>query len=583
MDKMARVVNDKSNGVPKDVGEVPVSKPVMNNYEMLDKASTSSSTLKRNPKMELNKPDLLKLLSYLEGELQARDVVIATLKSERVKHLLYQTRTRPDSNNDPIMALQRDALAASGPRINEAQICSLADHQVSSLENLVTQQRKAQIRIARVLKEAETRHRHVVTELIEEKKKREFDTAQGDDITYGLEKERSRLKQELVSEKIAKKKLEKDLKKATDQLEEERNRTKQMVLFLLAERKKILSKYIEERKRSEDLAQILSEEKSRVDSMAEGLEEESKKSLQMEAELEKQLAHFDTETQQMKAALSKEEKRCKEIEAELEKTKAEMANLQLLLLSSLEVNGMMQQPGTNGIKPPQGSPKAAGVNMWVPEYGTPMSSVAKVVQPTATVSSVPVAAPTTGIARSVNSGQVVSLPNQTPQLQQQQQQQQQLYKNVTPPSIAAGQNMMGLRNTFTPTPQQPIIGFPNAMDKKGQQTPPRGGVVQPPTVPAAVNSKLYANLPPITPPAKLPGATDPAMNTIKKVPGVGRGIPPPVPPNKPQIPPKKDSLLTRRSDFPAGVTSSPSPVPAPSEPAKAQPPHATAVDKPQEH
>lgn len=59
------------------------------------------------------------------------------------------------------MALQRDALAASGPRINEAQICSLADHQVSSLENLVTQQRKAQIRIAKVLKEAETRHKHV--------------------------------------------------------------------------------------------------------------------------------------------------------------------------------------------------------------------------------------------------------------------------------------------------------------------------------------------------------------------------------------------------------------------------------------
>jgi len=53
----------------------------------------------------------------------------------------------------------------------------------------------------------------------------------------------------------------------------------------------------------------LSEEKGRVDSMAEGLEEESKKALQMEAELEKHLAEFDTERQQLKAALAKEEKR----------------------------------------------------------------------------------------------------------------------------------------------------------------------------------------------------------------------------------------------------------------------------------
>lgn len=55
--------------------------------------------------------------------------------------------------------------------------------------------------------------------------------------------------------------------------------------------------------------QILTEEKGRMDSMAEGLEEESKKSLQMEAELEKQLAHFDCESQQLKASLFKEEKR----------------------------------------------------------------------------------------------------------------------------------------------------------------------------------------------------------------------------------------------------------------------------------
>lgn len=55
--------------------------------------------------------------------------------------------------------------------------------------------------------------------------------------------------------------------------------------------------------------QILTEEKSKINSMAEGLEEESKKSLQMEAEMEKQLAQFDTESQILRTSLMKEVKK----------------------------------------------------------------------------------------------------------------------------------------------------------------------------------------------------------------------------------------------------------------------------------
>lgn len=53
----------------------------------------------------------------------------------------------------------------------------------------------------------------------------------------------------------------------------------------------------------------MAEEKGRVDAMAEGLEEESKKSLRMEAEMEKQSAQFYTEKQQLNLIISKNEKR----------------------------------------------------------------------------------------------------------------------------------------------------------------------------------------------------------------------------------------------------------------------------------
>lgn len=62
--------------------------------------------------------------------------------------------------------------------------------------------------------------------------------------------------QELESEKAAKKKLEKELRKVQETLEEERGRQKQIILMLVEERKRLALQYVEERKRSEDLAQV---------------------------------------------------------------------------------------------------------------------------------------------------------------------------------------------------------------------------------------------------------------------------------------------------------------------------------------
>ncbi|XP_055630096.1 CTTNBP2 N-terminal-like protein isoform X3 [Toxorhynchites rutilus septentrionalis] len=456
------------------LGETAEQPPTKFTEADLQAIKLTSDTLKRNPKMDFSKTDLLKLLSYLEGELQARDVVIAVLKTEKIKQLLNTTRYSKSTNlNDPHAALYRDNLASSGniasrqssiqAAYSEHEMRLLNDQrvgvreQMDSLAALVMQQRQTQAKMVEVLKDAEERYKKVVQELEDERRKHEHTTAQGDDITYGLEIERSRLKQELEHEKEQHKVLELELKKVQEQFEAEKNRQKQIVLLLLAERKKIIIKYIEERKRSEDLAQILSEEKLRVDTIAEGLEEESKKSLRMEAELEAQTQQFDIERKVLHQSLAKEEKRIKEQELEIQQLKLEIELLRKqtgirhpIVAPQLPTKpgGLMpSRPSIGGAAPEvdsvasacssasaavgsvasasgassaavaaaatAGSAAAAAAAVTATGVGilppsAMISSVAtKVVQPTATVSSVPVSGPTTGIARSVSPGQLI--------------------------------------------------------------------------------------------------------------------------------------------------------------------------------
>lgn len=78
-----------------------------------------------------------------------------------MKQLLNQGRFRPLLFNDPLAALQRDSFAAAEARVDEAEIRSIANHQMATLDNLVIQQRRSQMRLARILRDAEERHRKV--------------------------------------------------------------------------------------------------------------------------------------------------------------------------------------------------------------------------------------------------------------------------------------------------------------------------------------------------------------------------------------------------------------------------------------
>lgn len=129
-------------------------------------------------------------------------------------------------------------------------------------------------------------------------------------------------------EKSQVKKFEKEQKKLSSQLEEERSRHKQLSSMLVLECKKATSKAAEEGQKAGELSLKLEKEKSRVSKLEEELAAERKRGLQTEAQVEKQLSEFDIEREQLRAKLNREENRTKTLKEEMESLKKTVQDLE---------------------------------------------------------------------------------------------------------------------------------------------------------------------------------------------------------------------------------------------------------------
>uniref|UniRef100_A0A8C6SSW3 CTTNBP2 N-terminal like a n=1 Tax=Neogobius melanostomus TaxID=47308 RepID=A0A8C6SSW3_9GOBI len=254
----------------------------------------------------LSKPELLMLFSVLEGELEARDVVIEALKV---------TITRTLCSNqyfDPFLALQRDSEAVGEQK--EQGYSSSTSNPLVVLKLVVSHCRRMQDKMLAQLAAAERRHRRVIADLEEEKRRHAEDTAEGDDVTYILEKERERLQQQLEFERSQVRRLEKEQRRLTEQLEEERSQHKQLSCALAKECKWASARALEEGHRLAEMNRKL--DKSWI-SRSKELEEERRKALRMEARVEEQLAEFDTEREQLRSRLKKEEAHCCQLQLQV--------------------------------------------------------------------------------------------------------------------------------------------------------------------------------------------------------------------------------------------------------------------------
>uniref|UniRef100_A0A3Q3W1W7 Cortactin-binding protein-2 N-terminal domain-containing protein n=1 Tax=Mola mola TaxID=94237 RepID=A0A3Q3W1W7_MOLML len=286
----------------------------------------------------LTKPELLMLFSILEGELEARDLVIDALKAQH-KELFIQERYGRYNLSDPFLALQRDNEAV-GVQNNDSGSSSPTSNPLVVLKLVVSHCRRMQEKMLAQLTAAESRHRRVIADLEEEKRRHAEDTAEGDDVTYILEKERERLQQQLEFERSQVRRMEKEQRRLTEQLEEERAQHKQLSCALAKECKWASARALEEGHRLTELSRKLDKEKEACQALKKELEDERRRALRMEARVEEQLAEFDTEREQLRSRLKKEETHCCQLQQQVEEL-----NRQLEELKTMEdVRGMDTAP-----------------------------------------------------------------------------------------------------------------------------------------------------------------------------------------------------------------------------------------------
>ncbi|XP_048873900.1 CTTNBP2 N-terminal like b isoform X2 [Brienomyrus brachyistius] len=199
----------------------------------------------------LSKPELLMLFSVLEGELEARDLVIEALRAQQ-QDAFVQERYGRYRLSDPFLALQRDTEAVRGLVSGAGETASSAAFQPSPmavLQLVIAHSKRMQQKTVAQLVAAEKRHRKVIADLEEEKQRHAQDSAQGDDVTYMLEKERERLLQELDFEKGQVKRLEKEQKMLVCQLEEGQAQNEQLSTALALECQRATAQALEDSQR----------------------------------------------------------------------------------------------------------------------------------------------------------------------------------------------------------------------------------------------------------------------------------------------------------------------------------------------
>uniref|UniRef100_A0A3Q3WP36 Cortactin-binding protein-2 N-terminal domain-containing protein n=1 Tax=Mola mola TaxID=94237 RepID=A0A3Q3WP36_MOLML len=275
----------------------------------------------------LSRAELLTLLSILEGELEAQDVVIHTLRAQH-RNAFVQERYGQYDLSDPFLALQRDSESEERQNMLRQpypQGRAVGPNPLAVLKLVMAHCKQMQERMMGQLAAAESRHKRMIAQLEDEKRRSARESEHSCDLTFMLQTERDKLLQQLEVERATVQRLEKEQAQAVNQAEESLSQQQQLSSTLTVELQKASSLVQEEAQKVSHLRTLLQEETSALEKVRGLLEDERRRAAQLEAGSERQLAEFDTECEQMKVRISKGEERSRELERQLEELRKRLA------------------------------------------------------------------------------------------------------------------------------------------------------------------------------------------------------------------------------------------------------------------
>ncbi|TRY82678.1 hypothetical protein DNTS_032605 [Danionella cerebrum] len=148
-------------------------------------AKETLSSKQKSGERDLTWDDLLFLLSMLEGELQARDEVIAVLRAEKLDLALLEAKygfLTPGA----MRALQRDSINEDKKRLEE----DVYQRPITELERVVQSHSECYRRMLDQLLMVERSHRNTLDTLVHEKQKHTHSSRRSLELTSRLERER---------------------------------------------------------------------------------------------------------------------------------------------------------------------------------------------------------------------------------------------------------------------------------------------------------------------------------------------------------------------------------------------------------